>query len=90
MNELIERGAAELVPEQLTSVSQWYIPHHGVFHPKKPDKLRVVFDCSAKYHNTSLNEHLLRGPDLTNGLAGVLVRFRRFPVAVMCDIEKIR
>lgn len=24
----------------------WYIPHHGVYHPKKPDKIRVVFDCS--------------------------------------------
>ena len=86
---MIERGDAELVPETTASDCQWYIPHHGVFHPKKPDKLRVVFDCSAKYNNTSLNHYLLKGPDLTNGLAGVLIRFRRYKVAVMCDIEKM-
>ncbi|KAL4217997.1 hypothetical protein ACF0H5_022735 [Mactra antiquata] len=89
MNELIERGDAEIVPEQSSSVSQWYIPHHGIFHPKKPDKLRVVFDCSAKFKGTTLNQHLLSGPDLTNGLTGVIIRFRRFPVAIMCDIEKM-
>lgn len=44
----------------------WYIPHHGVYHPRKPEKIRVVFDCSAKFAGTSLNDHLLTGPDLTN------------------------
>jgi len=67
----------------------YYIPHHGVYHPKKPDKLRVVFDCSARYHGCSLNDYLLSGPDLTNDLSGVLCRFRRHPVAVMCDVEKM-
>ena len=23
----------------------WYIPHHGVYHPKKPDTITVVFDA---------------------------------------------
>ena len=64
-----------------------YIPHHGVYHPKKPDKLRVVFDCSAKYKGQSLNDHLLQGPNLTNTLIGVLCRFRKEPIAFMCDIE---
>ena len=35
----------------------------------------------------SLNKHLLTGPDLTNGLVGVLCRFRRDPVAFMCDLK---
>lgn len=65
----------------------WYIPHHGVYHPKKPNKIRVVFDCSAEFQNESLNKHLLQGPDLTNNLVGVLCRFRKEPVALMCDIE---
>ncbi|XP_068759701.1 uncharacterized protein [Montipora capricornis] len=33
----------------------WYIPHHGVYHPRKPGKIRVVFYCSAKFNGVSLN-----------------------------------
>ena len=50
-------------------------------------KIRVVFDCSARYNGTSLNDQLMQGPDLTNSLVGVLQRFRREPVAIMADIE---
>ena len=67
----------------------WYIPHQGVYHPRKPEKIRVVFDCSAKYEGTALNDHLLTGPDLTNGLAGLLCRFRNHPIAVIYDVEKM-
>ena len=98
MKKLIESGYAESVPEipeaDHTSHDQgrkkqnvWYIPHHGVYHPKKPNKIRVVFDCAAEYQNESLNKHLLQGPDLTNSLTGVLCRFRQEPIAFMCDIE---
>ena len=65
----------------------WYIPHHGIYHPRKPHKIRVVFDCSAKHKGTSLNDQLLQGPDLTNSLVGVLTRFRQDRVAFMADIE---
>ena len=65
----------------------WFIPHHSVYHPHKPGKNRVVFDCSAKYKGKSLNDLLLKGPDLTNSLLGVLTRFRQEHVAVMADIE---
>ncbi|CAC5416723.1 unnamed protein product [Mytilus coruscus] len=44
---------------------------------------------SAKYKNETLNQHLLTGPDLINGLSAVLCRFRQYPVAIMCDIEKM-
>ncbi|KAK3734389.1 hypothetical protein QZH41_006200 [Actinostola sp. cb2023] len=64
-----------------------YVAHHGVYHPQKPDKIRVVFDCSAHYEGTSLNKNLLQGPDLTNNLLGVLCRFRKEPVAIACDVE---
>lgn len=65
----------------------WYIPHHGVINQNKPDKVRVVFDCSAKCQGTSLNDQLLQGPDLTNSLFGVLTRFRQESVAIMADVE---
>ncbi|XP_053733154.1 uncharacterized protein LOC128765925 isoform X2 [Synchiropus splendidus] len=60
MSEVIDRGDAEEVHQGGKEGERWYIPHHGVYHAKKPSKLRVVFDCSARYQGTSLNEHLLR------------------------------
>ena len=39
-------------------------------------KIRVVFDCSANYKVISLNDILLFGPNITNKLIGVLIRFR--------------
>ncbi|XP_070182296.1 uncharacterized protein [Littorina saxatilis] len=91
MEDLIEQGEAEKVPqEELHSAgSKWYIPHHGVYHPEKPNKVRVVFDCSARYHGTSLNDHLLQGPDLINPLVGVLSRFRKGSIAFTCDVQKM-
>jgi len=88
MKEIISKGYAKHSPDD-TDVNCWYIPHHGVFHPKKPDKIRVVFDCSAEWKGTSLNKQLLSGPDLTNLLIGVLIRFRIEPIAVMADIENV-
>lgn len=61
----------------------------GLIIKKKPDKLRVVFDCSAKFCGISLNDTLLKGPDLINSLIGVLCRFRRESVAIICDIERV-
>ncbi len=90
MYDIISRGDAEKVPEEeIDNSPVWYIPHHGVYHPQKPGKIRVVFDCSAKFQDTSLNDHLLTGPDLTNALVGVLCRFRKGPIAIMCDIERM-
>ena len=40
----------------------WFLPHHAVWHPRKP---RVVFDCASVSGGTSLNEHLLRGAENT-------------------------
>ena len=51
MKDIIKRGYVNKVSENsdtaLIDENCWYIPHHGVYHPKKPDKIRVVVDCSA-------------------------------------------
>ena len=60
-----------------------FVPHTGVYHPKKPDQIRVVFDCSAQFEGVSLNDCLLQGPDVTNGLLVVLCRFCQERVASM-------
>ena len=76
MNEVLSRGDAEEAPSLAQEEGvKWCIPHHGVYHPKK-NKIRVVFDWSARFKGNSLNDHLLSGPDLTNNLTGVLCRFR--------------
>ncbi|KAK0131615.1 hypothetical protein N1851_033674 [Merluccius polli] len=89
LGDVISKGYAELVPEHEIERSDgkvWYIPHHGVYHPKK-GTLRVVFDCEAGYRGKSLNKELLQGPYLTSTLLGVLTRFRQEPVALMTDVK---
>ena len=91
MENVIDKGYAEKVPTSELNQNDgrvYYIPHHGVYHQKK-NKIRVVFDCSAKFKGESLNDHLLSGPSLTNTLLGVLCRFRHEPIAFMCDIEQM-
>ena len=92
MTELIDKGYAEKVEINETESKQtaiWYLPHHPVYNLHKPNKVRIVFDCSAKKLGTSLNEQVLQGPDLTNSLLGVLMRFRQHSVALMADIESM-
>ncbi|XP_071833874.1 uncharacterized protein [Apostichopus japonicus] len=94
MAKILDKNLAEPVPvECIDSPDEmkevWYLPHFGVYHPRKPDKLRVVFDSSAVFSGVSLNDVLLSGPDLMNQLLGVLIRFREEPVAITADIEQI-
>ena len=49
----------------------------------------MVFDCAARFRETSLNDQLLQGPDLTNNLTAVLLRFRQEPVALVADVEQM-
>lgn len=86
---MIDSGYAEVMPQDKLDCKDgdvWYLPHHGVYHPKKKT-LRVVFDCGAGFKGTSLNCKLLQGPDLTNSLFGVLTRFRQENVAVMTNVQ---
>ena len=88
MQVYIDAGYAERAPDD-TGVEgmTWYIPHHAVFSAKKPGKLRIVFDCAAEYKGVSINKAVHRGPDLTNKLLGVLLRFREKPYVIVADVE---
>ena len=48
-----------------------------------------MFDSTAECDGLSLNKLLLSGPDMTNNLLGVLLRFRENPVAMVADIEQM-
>ena len=89
IDKLLNKGYAERVPldEVIMDSRIWYLPHHAVTTEKKPDKLRVVFDCACKFRGRSLNERCLQGPDLINKLLPVLLRFRQHTIAIQADIE---
>jgi len=90
INSIIPKGFAQKVPSHLIPAQMghvWYIPHHGIYHTKKPNKIRVVFDCGTRFGGTSLNDKLLQGPGLTNRLVGILTRFRQEPITFMSDID---
>ncbi|XP_057700851.1 uncharacterized protein LOC130921225 [Corythoichthys intestinalis] len=87
MEKIFSKGHAEPAPALAPDQECWYLPSFGVYHPQKPEKIRVVFDSSAQLDNVSLNDVLLKGPDLNNTLVGVLMRFRSDPYAVMADVE---
>ena len=94
MEEIISKGYAREAKTNSSDGRTWYLPHHtmeehGIYHPHKPSKLRVVFDCSAELNGKSINKELLPGPDLANKLVGVLTKFREKKSAFMADIEKI-
>ena len=85
IDNLLDKSYARKIPPEHLCKSDgkvWYIPHHSVYHPHKPG-------CSCRYKGTSLNDHLLKGPDLSNHLIGVLLRFREERVAFMADIESM-
>ncbi|XP_057699488.1 collagen alpha-1(XI) chain-like isoform X2 [Corythoichthys intestinalis] len=89
MNKIFQNKHAEVAPPLTENEECWYLPTFGVFHPQKPENIRVVFDSSAKHLGTSLNDTLLKGPDLNNSLVGVLIRFRKEQVAVLADIQQM-
>jgi len=56
-------------------------------NPKKPKKLRFVFDAAAKVNGMSLNDALLIGPDQLTSMPSVLFKFRQRKIGISADIE---
>jgi Pao retrotransposon peptidase/Family of unknown function (DUF5641)/Protein of unknown function (DUF1759)/Integrase zinc binding domain len=92
IEQLVTKGYVSVLRDTGTQSQEqncWYIPHHAVFNPKKPEKVRIVFDCAAKSRGLSLNDFLYSGPDTTSNLCGILMGFRLEQVAVVADIEEM-
>ena len=92
MNDMLQNDYAERIPdEEINSTppgKKWYLIHFSVVHKTKK-KLRIVFDCSLKFNDVSLNDVLLQGPDNTNSLVGVLLRFREGKFAFSADVRSM-
>ncbi|XP_053698951.1 uncharacterized protein LOC128745910 [Sabethes cyaneus] len=93
IKEYVKKGYAHKASEMelhSTKANQvWYLPLGVVVNPRKPEKLRLIWDAAAKVDGVSFNTTLLKGPDLLSRLPTVLFRFRQFPVAVCGDIRQM-
>ena len=74
---------------QCDSKVTWYLPHRFVINPKKPDRLRRVYDASAKFMGQSLNDKIYTGPDLLSSLLGVFLRFCEGRIAMAADVKEM-
>ena len=66
---------------------QWYLPHHPVINPHKPEKVRRVCNAAARYQGVALNDKPSSGPDLLQSLVGIIFCFREHQIALSADIE---
>lgn len=90
INEYIHKGYARILSKEeaaVTSSKTNFIPHFMAYNPKKPGKLRFVFDAAAKNQGQCLNDHLLQGPDKLIPLPNILLKFRQRRVGFTADIE---
>lgn len=68
----------------------WYISHlivpntHSVTTP-----VRLVWNSSQKYRLVSLNDLLLKGPDVLNSICAVLLKFQRGGFPALGDTKKM-
>ena len=87
----VEKGYLRKVPENEAPPPEvWYLPHFPILRmSKSTTKVRIVFDCSAKYKGIALNDVIHAGPKLQRELFDVLIRFCRNPVALVCDIQEM-
>ncbi|XP_058448834.1 uncharacterized protein LOC131428811 [Malaya genurostris] len=67
----------------------WYLPLNVVLNPRKPGKVRLVWDAAASVKGVSLNSELMKDPDMFVSLPGVICRFREKPIAFGGDIEEM-
>ena len=78
INQYIEQNHATNIssdnPMPITSYTN-YITHHAVIHRYKPEKVDAVYNVAANYKDRSLNENLLKGPNLLNDLVSLLTCF---------------
>ena len=88
----IEKGFVKILDESEvkgTFGKEWYLPNYPVLNPNKPGRVRRVFKAASKHKELCLNDKLLAGPDLLQGVIGTIFRFREGPIALTADVESM-
>ncbi|GFY76726.1 integrase catalytic domain-containing protein [Trichonephila inaurata madagascariensis] len=66
-----------------------YLPHLHVIKENSTNKIRPVFDASARTKGSpSLNDCLEKGPNFIEVIPTILNHFRKYKIGVISDIEK--
>ncbi|XP_063911207.1 uncharacterized protein LOC135128239 [Zophobas morio] len=95
MKEYINLGHMRLLgpltEHRIESEPYYLLPHHAVFkNDGATDKIRVVFDGSAKpLFGKSINACLSTGPKVQNDIFDLIIRFRTYRFAFTADICKM-
>ena len=90
MDTMISSSYAEEVPHvEPPSGRIRYLPHHDVYSPAEPDKVRLVFDCAAHSRGSSLNDRVYQGPKLTTLLNVVLLICIMYSCVISEDVQAI-
>ncbi|GFU57384.1 integrase catalytic domain-containing protein [Trichonephila clavipes] len=81
----------EVTVESDNPKMNYFLPHHGVYRPKKSTtKGRVVFNVSSPTDNgLSLNDIQLNGGVIQDDLYAQMIRFRTYRCALTADIKKM-
>jgi len=89
-SEWLMEGVIEEVPIEDLESRVHYLPHHPVIKPDSlTTKIRPVFDASCKANRSpSLNDCLVKGPNLIEEIPALLLRFREKCIAVTADIRR--
>jgi len=92
ISDLVSRGCARKLTQKEVDDHQGpvhYNSHHLVIREdKQSTPYRLVFNPAEKFNDISLNQCLMKGPDLLNPIIGVMLKFREQPVGFVGDISK--
>ncbi|XP_053964223.1 uncharacterized protein LOC128867153 [Anastrepha ludens] len=92
IDNLVKKNYATKLPNEAINDRGdkiWYLPVFIVRNPHKPNKIRLVWDAAAKSRDVSLNNFLLKGPDMLTPLVNILFNFRMGRIAICGDIEEM-
>ena len=90
INDQLEKGLIEKIPDSTPTSNSHYIPHHPVRKISSTTPIRIVYDCSCRQsqNQTSLNNCLQAGPPLLNDIMAILLRFRTYNYGIATHIRK--
>ena len=90
ISEQERRGFIDRVIDTNLSENVYYIPHYPVTKDSSTTPIRIVYDCSWRQSSDkpSLNDCLMNGSPLLNGICSILLRFRTHTNGFSTDIEK--